>query len=61
MEEYERACCIQGYHEYKVLTALLVKAFVHDSHLHHLVAGGSLTLANILNTIIRSPEDHPLA
>ena len=30
MEEYERACCIQSYHHYKVLTALLTKAFVHD-------------------------------
>ena len=35
MEEYERACCIQGYHIYKVMTALLTKAFVHDSLLHH--------------------------
>ena len=37
MEEYERAYCIWGYHEYKELTTLLAQAFVHDSLLHRLV------------------------
>ena len=36
MEEYKRACCIRGYHDYNVVTALFVKAFVHDRFLHPL-------------------------
>lgn len=40
VEEYERACCIRGYHGLKVLTAPLAKALVHDNILHCLVCNG---------------------
>jgi len=34
MKEYERACRIPDYNEYKVLTELLVKAFAYDRFFH---------------------------
>ena len=52
MEEYERACCIQGYHEYKVLTALLM-AFATLAFSTAIFAGWLLGLADMLTTILQ--------
>ena len=57
MEKYERACCIQGYHEYKVLTALLM-AFVYISRLHCHVCRA---IAWVGRTILRDLKDHLVA
>ena len=60
MEEYERACSIQGYHEYKVLTALLM-AFATLAFSTAMFAGRLLGLADMLTTILQDLKDHSLA
>ena len=63
MEEYERACCNRGYHEYKVLTASYPGFCARYPSLApaDVFARQSLALADVLTTIVRDLEDHSSA